>query len=164
MQSCLELQKKYLDSKLRLRVELPAEDAASGAIPDTEATATTAAQAHARLTTQLHQARERDEFQLRSVSLMLEELGMANEELESSDMRKIQRAENRMQGLQQRLIGALTANAITPQPGSAGFAHFCMKQARRHTTDVRGTLLATEMQAARIREGAAAAATSSFSP
>ncbi|MEA5150420.1 type III secretion system effector XopK [Xanthomonas arboricola pv. juglandis] len=164
MQSCLELQKKYLDSKLRLRVELPAEDAASGAIPDTEATATTAAQAHARLTTQLHQARERDEFQLRSISLMLEELGMANEELESSDMRKIQRAENRMQGLQQRLIGALTANAITPQPGSAGFAHFCMKQARRHTSDVRGTLLATEMQAARIREGAAAAAMPSFSP
>lgn len=69
-----------------------------------------------------------------------------------------------MQGLQQRLIGALTANAITPQPGSAGFAHFCMKQARRHTSDVRGTLLATEMQAARIREGAAAAAMPSFSP
>ncbi|MCC4622610.1 type III secretion system effector protein XopK [Xanthomonas cassavae CFBP 4642] len=164
MQSCLELQKKYLDSKLRLRAELPAEDAASGAIPDTETTATTAAQAHARLTTQLHEARERDEFQLRSVSLMLEELGMANEELESSDMKKIRRAENRMQGLQQRLIGALTANAITPQPGSAGFAHFCMKQARRHTTDVRGTLLATEMQAARIREGAAAATAPSFNP
>ncbi|CAD0316003.1 type III secretion system effector protein XopK [Xanthomonas hortorum pv. taraxaci] len=164
MQCCLELQKKYLESKLRLRVELPAVDAASGAIPDIQTTATTPEQAQARLTTQLHQARERDEFQLRSVSLMLEELGMANEELESSDTRKVQRAENRMQGLQQRLVGALTANAITPQPGSAGFAHFCMKQARRHTTDVRGTLLATEMQAARIREGAAAAATSSFRP
>ncbi|WP_333911616.1 type III secretion system effector XopK [Xanthomonas hortorum] len=164
MQSCLELQKKYLDAKLRLRVELPAVDAASGAIHDTETIATKTEQAQARLTTQLHEAREREEFQLRSVSLMLEELDMANEELESSDGVKIQRAKNRMPGLQQRLIGALTANAITPQPGSAGFAHFCMKQARQHTTDVRGTLLATEMQAARIREGAAAAATPAFSP
>ncbi|WP_425479126.1 type III secretion system effector XopK [Xanthomonas populi] len=154
MQCCLELQKKYLDAKLRSRVET-----ASGAIPDTE-TATTAKHAQARLATQLREARERDEFQLRSVNLMLEELGMSEEELESSDMRKIQRAENRMQGLQQRLVGVLTANAIAPKPGSAGFAHFCMKQARQHTTDVRGTLLATEMQAARIREGAAAAATS----
>ncbi|WP_282434616.1 type III secretion system effector XopK [Xanthomonas campestris] len=163
MQSCLELQKKYLEAKLRLRVELPAVDAAGGAIHHTQTIATTARQAQERLSTQLHEAREREEFQLRSVSLMLEELDMANKELASADIREIRRAENRMQGLQQRLIGALTANAITPQPGSAGFAHFCMKQARRHTTDVRGTLLATEMQAARIREEAEAAATASFS-
>lgn len=160
MQCCLELQKKYLNSKLSARLELPAVDAASGPTPDTEATNTTAEHAQARLSTQLREARERNEFQLRSVNLMLEELGMAEEELDSSDMRKNERAKNRMQGLQQRLIRVLTSNAIEPQPGSAGFAHFCMKQSRQHTTDVRGTLLATEMQAARIREGSSRGATS----
>ncbi|MFA0922710.1 type III secretion system effector XopK [Xanthomonas fragariae] len=160
MQCCLELQKKYLHSKLGARLELPAVDAASGPTHDTEATNTTAEHAQARLSTQLREARERNEFQLRSVNLMLEELGMAEEELGSSDARKNERAKNRMQGLQQRLIRVLTANAIVPQPGSAGFAHFCMKQARQHTTDVRGTLLATEMQAARIREGSSRGATS----
>ncbi|WP_316687295.1 MULTISPECIES: type III secretion system effector XopK [Xanthomonas] len=160
MQCCLELQKKYLDAKLRMRVTLPATGAAGDAIPDATTTIGTAEQSQALLTTQLHEARERDEFRLRSVNLMLEELGMAQEELQSSDTRKRQRAKDRMPGLQQRLIGILTANAITPQAGSAGFAHFCMKQARQHTTNVRGTLLATEMQAARIREDAAVTAMS----
>ncbi|KLD74846.1 type III secretion system effector protein XopK [Xanthomonas hyacinthi] len=160
MQCCLELQKKYLQSKLRARVELPPMDAATGPARDAETVRTPAQQAQTRLTVQLREAHERDEFQLRTVNLMLEELGMAEEELESSDTKKNERAGNRMQGLQQRLIGVLTANEITPQPGATGFAHFCMKQARQYTTDLRGTLLSTEMQAARIREDAAAAATS----
>ncbi len=90
---------------------------------------------------------------------MLQELQMAEQEQASPDARSQARAAARMPGLQQRLIRVLTSNAIVPQEGVAGFARFCMKQSRQHTNHVRGTLLATEIQAARIREQAAASTT-----
>ncbi|AKK69297.1 type III secretion system effector XopK [Xanthomonas translucens] len=158
MQCCLELQKKYLQTKLSARVTLPPLDAGTDPAGEAERERTPAQQAQTRLATQLREAQERDEVQLRSVSLMLEELGMAETEQASPDARQRARAQNRLPGLQQRLVGALTANEIAPQPGAAGFAHFCMKQAREDTTDLRGTLLSIEMQAARIREEAAAGA------
>ncbi|WP_155521898.1 type III secretion system effector XopK [Xanthomonas translucens] len=164
MQCCLELQKKYLQTKLSARVTLPPLDAGTDPAGDAQRENTPEQQAQLRLATQLREAQERDEVQLRTVSLMLEELGMAETEQASPDARQRARAENRLQGLQQRLVGALTANEITPQPGAAGFAHFCMKQARQYTTDLRGTLLSIEMQAARIREDAAAGAGATAAP
>ncbi|WP_081275062.1 type III secretion system effector XopK [Xanthomonas graminis] len=164
MQCCLELQKKYLQTKLSARVTLPPPDAGTDPAGDAQRERTPAQQAQTRLATQLREAQERDEFQLRTVNLMLEELGMAETEQASPDATQRARAENRLPGLQQRLVGALTANEIAPQPGAAGFAHFCMKQARQHTTDLRGTLLSIEMQAARIREDAAAGAAAPPAP
>ncbi|MCC8448156.1 type III secretion system effector XopK [Xanthomonas translucens] len=166
MQCCLELQKKYLQTKLSARVTLPPLDAGTDPAGEAERerTPAPAQQAQTRLATQLREAQERDEVQLRSVSLMLEELGMAQTEQASPDARQRARAQNRLPGLQQRLVGALTANEMAPQPGAAGFAHFCMKQAREDTTDLRGTLLSIEMQAARIREEAAAGAAAPPAP
>ncbi|UKE73518.1 type III secretion system effector XopK [Xanthomonas graminis] len=164
MQCCLELQKKYLQTKLSARVTLPPLDAGTYPASDAEHERTPAQQAQTRLATQLREAQERDELQLRTVNLMLEELGMAETEQASPDARQRARAENRLPGLQQRLVAALTANEIAPQPGAAGFAYFCMKQARQYTTDLRGTLLSIEMQAARIREDAAAGAAATPAP
>ncbi|WP_313905388.1 type III secretion system effector XopK [Xanthomonas prunicola] len=161
MQCCLELQKKYLDAKLSAQADLPQPEVHDDQGAHVETPVATADLAPERLLTQLHQARTRDDTQRRAVSLMLQELEMAAEELAAPDARSQARAAARMPGLQQRLIRLLTSNAIVPQEGIAGFARFCMKQARQHTTHMRGTLLATEVQAARIREHAAAAAPAS---
>ncbi|WP_277422461.1 type III secretion system effector XopK [Xanthomonas axonopodis] len=161
MQSCLELQKKYLDAKLAAQADLPQPGMHDAQHSHGQAPAATVDRAPEQLLAQLHQARTRDDTQQRTVSLMLQELEMAEQELASPDARSQARAAARMPGLQQRLIRVLTSNAIVPQEGAAGFARFCMKQARQHTTHVRGTLLATEIQAARIREQAAASAPAS---
>ncbi|MFL7995243.1 type III secretion system effector XopK [Xanthomonas vasicola] len=158
MQCSLELQKKYLDAKLSAQADLPQPDVHDDSHPHVDATVDRAPE---RLLAQLQQARSRDDTQRRAVSLMLQELEMAEQELAGPDARSQARAAARMPGLQQRLIRVLTSNAIVPQEGVAGFARFCMKQARQHTTHLRGTLLATEVQAARIREQAAAAAPAS---
>ncbi|WP_268741283.1 type III secretion system effector XopK [Xanthomonas phaseoli] len=161
MQCCLELQKKYLDAKLSAQADLPQPDVHDDPHSHGQTPAATVDRAPERLLAQLHQARMRDDTQQRTISLMLQELQMAEQELASADARSQARAAARMPGLQQRLMRVLTSNAIVPQEGVAGFARFCMKQARQHTTHVRGTLLATEIQAARIREQAAAAAPAS---
>ncbi|WP_267906101.1 type III secretion system effector XopK [Xanthomonas citri] len=158
MQCCLELQNKYLDAKLSAQADLPQPDVHDDPHSHVDATVDRAPE---RLLAQLQQARSRDDTQRRAVSLMLQELEMAEQELAGPDARSQARAAARMPGLQQRLIRVLTSNAIVPQEGVAGFARFCLKQARQHTTHVRGTLLATEVQAARIREQAAAAAPAS---
>ncbi|CEJ46475.1 type III secretion system effector XopK [Xanthomonas citri pv. bilvae] len=157
MQCCLELQTKYLDAKLGAQADLPQPDVHDDPHSHGQTPVATVDRASERLLAQLHQVRTRDDTQQRAVSLMLQELEMAEQELASPDARSQARAAARMPGLQQRLIRVLTSNAIVPQEGVAGFARFCMKQARQHTTHVRGTLLATEVQAARIREQAAAA-------
>lgn len=161
MQCCLELQKKYLDAKLSAQADLPQPDVHDDPHSHGETPVATVDQAPERLLAQLHQTRTRDDTQQRAVGLMLQELQMAEQEQASPDARSQARAAARMPGLQQRLIRVLTSNVIVPQEGVAGFARFCMKQARQHTTHVRGTLLATEIQAARIREQAAAAADAS---
>ncbi|WP_407367311.1 type III secretion system effector XopK [Xanthomonas campestris] len=161
MQCCLELQKKYLDAKLSAQADLPQPDVHDDPHSHDQTPVATVDQASERLLAQLHQVRTHDDTQQRAISLMLQELEMAEQELASPDVRSQARAAARMPGLQQRLIRVLTSNAIVPQEGVAGFARFCMKQARQHTTHVRGTLLATEVQAARIREQAAAVAPAS---
>ncbi|PPV05935.1 type III secretion system effector protein XopK [Xanthomonas bromi] len=161
MQCSLELQKKYLDAKLSAQADLPQPAVHDDQEPQVNTPMAAVDDAPQRLLAQLHQARTRDDTQRRAVGLMLQELAMAEQELASPDARSQARAAARMPGLQQRLVRALTSNAIVPQQGVAGFARFCMKEAREHTTHARGTLLATEVQAARIREHAAAAAPAS---
>ncbi|MCC8560333.1 type III secretion system effector XopK [Xanthomonas vesicatoria] len=158
MQCCLEMQQTYLAAKLKMRPHLPVQTIRSAAASAAEPMHAAAAEhASASLIAQLQETRERDEMQLRTINLMLEELSMAAEEAASSDARKNRFAMSRMPRLQQRLVGVLTSNAVTARPGSACFAHFCMKQARKHATDMRGTLLQTEVQAAHIRERATSA-------
>lgn len=157
MQACLEMQKKYLDAKLAAQADIPPLHVQDDHNSPLKTPGAVVDQAAERLLAQLHQARTRDDTQRRAISLMLQELEMAEQELASPEVRIQARAAARMPGLQQRLVGLMTSNAVVPQPGVAGFARFCMKQARQHTTHLRGTLLATEMQAARVREQAAVA-------
>ena len=157
MQTCLELQKKYLDAKLAAQADIPPLHAQDNDTSRLNTPGAAADQAAERLLAQLHQARTRDDTQHRALSLMLQELEMAEQELASPEVKIQARAAARMPGLQQRLVGLMTSNAVAPQPGVAGFARFCMKQAHQHATHLRGTLVATEVQAARVREQAAVA-------
>ncbi|QCX11115.1 hypothetical protein FRC97_07395 [Paracidovorax citrulli] len=146
MRSVAELQVDYLQCKLAAREPLKAlEDALAGA--DGAARDGSSPMTQADLAAELRKARADDEAQwLQWKSLQASLGGNAASAPGASLM---------MQSLRQQFLLCETGTAHAREDTSLQFARYCLKHARARATAVRGTLLATEMQAARVREKAA---------
>ncbi|AVS76233.1 hypothetical protein C8240_02025 [Paracidovorax cattleyae] len=162
MRSVVELQKDYLEAKLAARQPLQAlEDALAhsdaaqvAAVTEPPAARRRRAARNARppmtpahLAAELRKARADDEARLARLTALHASLsGQAASAPGSSLL---------LQSLRQDFLLCETGTAHPAHDTAREFARYCLGHARTHATTVRGTLLATEMQAARVREKAA---------
>ena len=164
MRSVVELQKAYLEAKLAARQPLQALEDALARADETPAPATPERPAGRRrrkaakkagppmtpahLAAELRKARADDEARLARLTALHASLG--------GNAASGPGASLRLQSLRQDFLLCETGTAHPAQDTAREFARHCLEHAREHATAVRGTLLATEMQAARVRERAAA--------
>ncbi|ADX44418.1 hypothetical protein Acav_0495 [Paracidovorax avenae ATCC 19860] len=147
MRSVADLQVSYLQSKLAAREPLKAlEDLLAGA--DGAAREGSPPMTQADLAAELRKARADDEAQYLQWKSLQASLG--------GNAASAPGASLVMQSLRQQFLLCETGTAHAHEDTALQFARYCLKDARAKATTVRGTLLATEMQAARVREKAAA--------
>ncbi|XDF35948.1 hypothetical protein RBH89_02570 [Paracidovorax avenae] len=147
MRCVAELQVNYLQSKLAAREPLKElEDLLAGA--DGAARDGSPAMTQADLAAELRKARADDEARCLQWKSLQASLG--------GNAASAPGASLAMQSLRQQFLLCETGTAHAHEDTALQFARYCIKDARARATTVRGTLLATEMQAARVREKAAA--------
>jgi hypothetical protein len=166
MRSVVALQKAYLEAKLAARQPLQAledalaraDEAPAPAAPVPPAGRRRKAPKKARppmtpahLAAELRKARSDDEVRLARLSALQASLGSSAASGPGASLH--------LQSLRQDFLLCETGTAHPAQDTAREFARHCLEHAREHATAVRGTLLATEMQAARVRDRAAAAQT-----
>ncbi|GKS97037.1 type III secretion system effector protein XopK [Acidovorax sp. SUPP2825] len=146
MRTAIDLQKRYLETKLAARESLrDLEDLLAG--PDASLVPPASAESPetpASLSAKLRRARAADQAQLQMLQSLHGDLQMNLIDGPSAPLL--------LQSVRQHFLVAQTGTAHSPEHTARPFAHYCMKQAQTQATAVRGTLLATEMQAARVRE------------
>lgn len=162
MRSVVELQKAYLEAKLAARQPLQALEDALARVDEAPAPAAPARPAGRRrkaakkarppmtpahLAAELRKARADDEARLARLRALHASLGSSAASGPGASLH--------LQSLRQDFLLCETGTAHPAQDTAREFARHCLEHVREHATAVRGTLLATEMQAARVREKAA---------
>ena len=145
MTTVLEGQQAYLRKKIAThhqRVQLTQPDPlGSDATPEERACYAERFHAQALLTEQLHAGQELDVATLRRTTRALADLKRTTDSTEQ----RLQNGRAAFLSIQYGQDGAVTSDA-------AHFARFCCKDAGAQTSAMRGTLLATEIQAGRLAD------------